>query len=55
MTNEQLSKLYEVEKNLNDCRRLLDEVMYYMDRLPDNEYTKIRAAYDYICKALDQM
>ena len=55
MTREQILKVDKVRAHLNDCRRELDDVMYYMTGVTDEEHHRLREIYDTICAALDLM
>lgn len=55
MTPRQEIYLTKVRALIADARTLLDDVMYHGDPLPENEFRKIREAYDLICKANDKL
>ena len=47
--------LSRVRERIKEIRQLLDAAMYGGDELPDEEYSKLREAYDLICKANDKL
>ena len=55
MSNEQQIQLDKVRKKLKEAREMLDDVVYRMMSLSDNEFKKVRACYDKICEANDQI
>lgn len=55
MSNEQKILLQNVVNKLNDARNMLDHVMYSMTPLSDEDFKKVRACYDKICEANDQI
>ena len=55
MSNEQQILLQKVVNKLQDARNMLDDVMYRTMPLSDNEFKKVRACYDKICEANDQI
>ena len=55
MTNEQQIQLQKVSNKLEEAREMLDDVMYRMTPLSDSEFEKVRACYDKICEANDQI
>ena len=55
MTDRQQYILRKAKENISELRNKLDDIMYRTDLLPDNEYKKIREAYDLICKANDML
>ncbi len=55
MTNRQQIIMSKVQEKIKELRRMLDDVMYRSDPLPDNEYKKIREGYDLICQANDKL
>ena len=55
MTNRQERALQTVRAKIRDIRGLLDGVMYYSDPLTDDEFKKVREAYDLVCKANDKL
>lgn len=56
LTQDQQEELMSVQKELNNLRHRLDNVMYGRDSLttPDESIADIRVVYSNICKALDQ-
>ena len=55
MTERQKIIMRKADERLNDLRSLLDEVMYRTDELPDDEFNKIRSAYDELCSIRDRL
>ena len=55
MTPRQEIMLSKARALIADTRSVLDGVMYYSDPLPDTEFSKVREAYDLICKANDKL
>jgi hypothetical protein len=55
MTFRQQRNLQIVRENVKEIRLLLDDVMYHMDPLTEEEHKKIRECYDLICKANDKI
>ena len=47
--------LNQVRSQIKDIRRTLDGLMYGGIPITDDEYKKIREAYDLICKANDKL
>ena len=47
--------LGKVRSLISDTRVVLDDIMYRSDPLPQEEFFKIREAYDLICKANDKI
>ena len=54
MTKEQIHEADKCVSLLNECREHLDNAMYRMGGITDEEYAKLRRVYDHICKALDE-
>ena len=55
MTERQKIIMRKADERLNDLRSLLDEVMYRTDDLSDEEYNKIRSAYNDLCAIHDRL
>ena len=55
MTPRQSYIMSKVKEKLNDLRFLLDDVMYRTDDLSDDEFKKLRSAYDDICSINDRL
>ena len=56
MTPQQDRYIRNAVKCLQDARKWMDQAMYYTgDPMPDSEFTKMRTAYDSICKAVDRL
>ena len=55
MTKQQQTCIDNAIKNLQTARKWLDQAMYYSGDIPDSEHTKLRAAYDKICEAIDKL
>ena len=55
MSNEQQIQLDKVRNKLKEAREMLDDVMYRMMLLSDNEFAKVRKAYNLVCEANDQL
>lgn len=55
MTPRQEIMLNRVRALIADIRNVLDDIMYRSDALPQDEFSKIRQAYDLICKANDKL
>lgn len=55
MTTNQKYIMTKVKERINDLRFLLDEIMYRTGDLPDDEYKKLRSAYDDICSINDRL
>lgn len=55
MSNEQQIRLDKVRGKLKEAREMLDDVMYRMMPLSDNEFKKVREGYDLICQANDKL
>ena len=55
MTYEQQYKVSQVRDSLDAAREILDELMYGVQSVSKSEYTKLRDAYDLVCKANDTM
>lgn len=53
MTFRQEHTLQNVRENIQQIRLLLDDVMYHMEPLDDQEYEKVRSCYNHICEAND--
>ena len=53
MTREQTYEVDKVIPLLDKCRQHLDNAMYRMGEISDEDVTKLRSVYDHICKALD--
>ena len=49
--------LQKVQEHINSLRCMLDDIMYGQDheKLTDNEFNRIRNAYNDICKAADDL
>jgi len=45
----------KVQEQIKNVRAMLDDVMYYTDPLPENEFKKVREGYDLICQANDKL
>ena len=55
MSNEQQIILQKVRDKLKEARDMLDDVMYRMMPLSDEEFKKVRGCYDKICEANDKI
>ena len=55
MTPKQEIMLNKVRILITDTRNILDDMMYRFDPLTDMEFSRIREAYDLICKANDKL
>lgn len=55
MTSRQEYIMTKVQEKIHELRVMLDDVMYRTDPLPENEFKKVRACYDKICEANDQI
>lgn len=55
MTETQKYIMTKVQEKLNDLRFLLDDLMYRTDELPEDEFNKLRSAYDDICSINDML
>lgn len=55
MTARQQFIMTKVQEQISTIRAMLDDVMYHTDPLPENEFKKVRACYDKICEANDQI
>ena len=55
MTRNQILSIDSVRTKLQECRELLDGVMYYSEPITDEEHTTLRSAYDSICQATDKL
>lgn len=55
MTHRQKQILYSAKNKIAEVRQWLDDIMYRTDPLDDEEFKKIRDAYDLICKANDKL
>lgn len=53
MTYEQQYKVSQVRDSLDAAREILDSIMYGVQPVSKSEYTKLRDAYDLLCKAND--
>lgn len=53
MTARQKYIMTKVEEKIRELRVMLDDVMYRTDKLSEEEYKRIREAYDHICEAAD--
>ena len=53
MTYEQQYKVSQVRDSLDAAREILDELMYGVQPVSKSEFTKLREAYDLLCKAND--
>ena len=55
MTPRQEIMLNRARALIEDARSVLDDVMYRSDPLSEKEFSKVREAYDLICKANDKL
>ena len=55
MTPRQEIMLDRVRALIADTRSVLDDIMYRSDPLEDREFSKVREAYDLVCKANDKL
>ena len=55
MTARQEAMLNKVRTLIVSTRVILDDIMYRSDPLDDAEFSRIREAYDLICKANDKL
>ena len=58
MTTEQEMIIDKVRREIRTVRQMLDDVMYrneWRDKLTENEFKRIREAYDLICAANDKL
>ena len=55
MTQPQLYRLEKVKRKIMESREILDDVMYRMIPLSDEEYERIRESYDLLCRANDKL
>ena len=55
MTATQKGMLLDARSRIEGLRNLLDEMMYGQEQVDDNEYLRIREAYDLICQANDKL
>ena len=56
MTSKQVDCVRNAIKSIQTARKWLDMAMYYSgDTMPENEFKKVREAYDYLCKANDKL
>ena len=56
MTPKQLDNIREAIKCIQTARKWLDMAMYYSGaEMPENEFKKVREAYDFLCKANDKL
>ena len=55
MTIRQMNAVEKTRGLIREIRELLDGVMYYSDPLTDDEFKKVREAYDLVCKANDKL
>ena len=53
MTPRQKFILEKTKEQIRVVRSMLDDIMYRTDQLPDEEFKKVREAYDKICDAND--
>ena len=54
LSREQILEIDKANLALKDARTHLDNAMYRLGNMPDEEYNKVRKAYDCICRALDE-
>jgi len=55
MTPRQQYIMMKAKEQFDGLRSLLDDVMYRTDELPDEEFNKIRSAYDELCAIRDRL
>ena len=55
MTQEKKNQVHMIINNLNNSRRLLDDVMFGGEGVSDEEFFRLRSCYDVICLALDKL
>ena len=56
MTSKQVDCVRNAIKSIQTARKWLDIAMYYSgEEMPENEFKKVREAYDYLCKANDKL
>lgn len=54
MTPAQINEADRYIGLLNECREHLDNAMYYMGPITDDERSRLREIYELVCKALDK-
>ena len=55
MTKQQQYTLQKVRDEITEIRGMLDSMMYGEDPIDDDDYSKLRSAYDLICQANDKL
>ena len=55
MTARQKYIMMKAQEQFDGLRALLDDVMYRTDDLPDEEFNKIRSAYNDLCAIHDRL
>lgn len=56
MTRNQEMCIMEAVESLQTARKWLDQAMYYSDEImAEDDFKKVRAAYDTICNAIDKL
>lgn len=55
MTPKQVSFVNEAIKCIKQTREWLDMAMYFSGKMPEEEFKRIREAYDLVCKANDKL
>lgn len=53
MTTAQRDAVYRANEKLKEARELLDDAMYHMGGMSDDEYINLRDVYNKICSAQD--
>ena len=56
MTSKQISFINQAKESIKQARQWLDMAMFFSgDEMPDNEFKKIREAYNLVCQANDKL
>ena len=55
MTREQETELKKARDRITEARNILDDVMYRMTPITEDEHLKLRRAYDLLCEANDKL
>jgi len=56
MTPQQHTCVMHAIKSIQEARKWLDQAMYYTgDPMPDEDFRKVREAYDLICSANEEI
>ena len=56
MSPKQLDCIRDAIRSIQTARKWLDMAMYYSGaEMPEEEFKKVREAYDYLCKANDKL